>query len=172
MRKKLLSLKSHQEWSWILIIGFFVLSIVNVYFGLLGIICMTMPLFHALKGHGKLHCSHYCPRGSFFGKFLDKISLNKALPKFMRRNWFKNILLALMLGMFTLAMIHSGGDIKKISFAIFRLMFSSFVVGFVMGIFSKPRSWCQVCPMGHGTQLVKNLKEKNNNQQEVEKQYA
>jgi hypothetical protein len=160
LRKVLLQKKSHQEWSWVLIVSFFLLSIVNVYFGLLGLICMSTPMIHALRGHGKIHCSHYCPRGSFLGKFLDKISLNKSVPMFMRTQWFKNLMLAAMGGMFIFMLVHSGGNVKKIAFGITRLMFSSFVVGVVMGVFTKPRGWCQVCPMGHASQIIKKAVDK------------
>ena len=34
----------------------------------------------------------------------------------------------------------------------------TFVVGIVMGIFYQPRSWCQVCPMGHATGLIAKAK--------------
>ena len=53
---------------------------------------------------------------------------------------------------------HSGGQIDKIAFALFRFMFASFVVGVLMGVFFKPRSWCQVCPMGHATGLITDIK--------------
>lgn len=157
MKKVLLSKKSHMEWSWLLIISFFILSIVNIYFGILGMVCMTAPLYHAFKGHGKLHCSHYCPRGSVFGKYLPYISTNKPLPLWMREKWFKNLLLFTMLILFSFSMYHSGGNFKKISFGLFRLMLSSFVVGTLLGVFFKPRAWCQVCPMGHGTSMIDNL---------------
>lgn len=160
MKKILLKKKSHMDWAWILILSFFILSILNIYFGLLGLICMTAPLYHAFKGHGKLHCSHYCPRGSIFGKSLQRFSLNRALPEWMRTKWFKNLLLFIMLGLFSFSMYHSGRDLKKISFGIFRLMTVSFIVGALLGIFFKPRSWCQVCPMGHGTGMIENLLKK------------
>ena len=154
--------KSHQSWSWILIISFFILSVYNVYFGLLGIICMTMPIYHALRGRGKIHCSAYCPRGSFLGKFLEKFSMKNNLPKFMRTKNFKNALLMLMITMLTLSIIHSGGQIDKIAFALFRFMLASFVVGVLMGVFFKPRSWCQICPMGHATGLITDIKKSPN----------
>ena len=161
MKKILLKKKSHMEWSWILILSFFLLSIVNIYFGVLGIICMTAPMYHAFKGHGKLHCSHYCPRGSIFGKILPSMSLNKPLPEWMRTKWFKNLLLIIMVLLFSFSMYHSEGNFKKISFGIFRLMLSFFVVGTLLGIFFKPRAWCQVCPMGHGTGMIDNLIKKD-----------
>ena len=146
--------KSHQKWSWIVIVTFFALEVVDTIFGLLGIICMLMPLYHALKGRGRVHCSHYCPRGSFFGRFLEKISLENTLPEWMRKKRFKHILLGLMLTMFSISMYHTGGNINKVAFGILRFLFLSSILGIVLGIFFKPRSWCQVCPMGHASYLV------------------
>ncbi|WP_053955767.1 hypothetical protein [Inediibacterium massiliense] len=153
--------KSHLNWSWIIIVAFFVLSVVNIWFGLFGFVCMGMPIYHALRGRGKVHCSKYCPRGSFLGKFLPYISLNKTLPKFMRTKQFKNFLLILMITMFSISLYHSQLVPIKVAKAVFRLMFSSFMVGTIMGVIFRSRSWCQVCPMGHATFLIKNVKDKN-----------
>ena len=152
--------KSHQQWSWIIILTFFALSVYNAYFGLLGIVCMTMPVYHAIRGRGKIHCSKYCPRGSFLGKFLPSISLNRNLPASFRTKKVKNILLTLMIAMLSMAIYHADGNIYKIGFALFRFMLSSFIVGIMMGVFFKPRSWCQVCPMGHATALITDIKKK------------
>lgn len=160
MRSELLKKRVHTDWSWILIILFFLLSIVNVYFGFLGLICMTKPMYHAFKGRGKIHCSHYCPRGAILGKSLKNFSFNKNLPDWMRTNFFKNTLIFLMLFMFAFSIFHSGGDMKKIAFAITRLMFASFAVGIIMGVFFKPRAWCQVCPMGTGTGYISKMVDK------------
>lgn len=162
MKKELLNKKVHTQWTWILILIFFALSIVNVYFGFLGIICMTKPMYHALKGRGKIHCSHYCPRGAILGKFLPNFTLNNNLPVWMRTKKFKNLLLILMMAMFAFALYHAGGDPKKIAFAITRLMFSSFVVGILFGVFFKPRAWCQVCPMGTGAGYIRDFVDKSN----------
>lgn len=147
-----------KEFRWIVIIGFFVLSIINIWFGLLGFICMGLPLFQALRGEGKIHCQSHCPRGSFLQRVVSKISFRGAIPKFMLTNKFKNILLIVMGLMLTFSMIHSGGEPKKIAFSLFRMMGISFIVGIVMGIFYKPKSWCAVCPMGHATNLITKAK--------------
>ncbi len=146
--------KSHMKWSWIFMILFLTLSIYDSRFGILGMLCMGAPVYHALRGRGKIHCSKYCPRGSLLGVFLKQISLNNPAPKFMFTRKFKNILLIFMLSVFTFSMLHTGGDIKAIGFAMFRFMGVSLIVGIIMGIVFKPRSWCGVCPMGHGTVLI------------------
>ncbi len=146
--------KSHMNWSWIFMISFITLSILDIRFGILGFICMTVPMYHAIKGRGKVHCSHYCPRGSLLGKFLNNISLQNNLPKSFRSKTVKNTLLSLMFIMLTISLIHAGLDIKRIGFSIFRFMIASLSVGIIMGVVFKPRSWCQVCPMGHATALI------------------
>ncbi|NBI07054.1 4Fe-4S binding protein [Senegalia massiliensis] len=151
--------KSHMKWSWIIIVSFFVLSIIDFRFGIFGFICMTAPIYHALRGRGKVHCSHYCPRGSFLGKFLQKINLGNNMPKWMKTKKAKNILLGIMITLLSISLIHSGGDFNKIAFSLFRFMGVSFIVGIMMGIIFKPRSWCQVCPMGYSTGLIKKVKD-------------
>lgn len=146
--------KSHLEWSWIIMIAFITLSIVDIRFGLFGFACMTIPLIHALRGRGKIHCSHYCPRGSLLTKFLTHLSLKLTPPAWFKSKWTKHVLLTLMATMLTIALVHAHGDPTKIAFAVFRLMTASLLVGILMGYLYQPRTWCQVCPMGHATQLI------------------
>ncbi|WZL80903.1 4Fe-4S binding protein [Vallitaleaceae bacterium 9-2] len=152
--------KSQQHWTWIIIITFFVLGILDTRFGILGIVCMGVPIIHALKGDGKIHCSKYCPRGSFLGKFLDKISMHKQLPGYMRTKKAKHVLLIIMLTMLSIAMYHTGFVFEKMAFAFLRFMGMSFAVGIIMGVFFKPRSWCVVCPMGHASGLIAGRRKK------------
>lgn len=146
--------KSHMAWSWIIMIAFLVLSVLDLRFGLGAILCMTIPMIHALRGHGKVHCSHYCPRGSLFGKFLSRISFRNNLPEFMRRALFKHILLGTMVIMLSISLYHHHDSVVTIGMALFRFMVVSLAVGTLIGIIFQPRSWCQVCPMGHATGLI------------------
>ncbi len=132
---------------------FILLSILNIKFGLLGLLCMAAPIFHAFRGRGKVHCSHYCPRGSILQKFLKNISMNNNLPKSIRIHG-KKVLLTLMIILFSLSLIHAAPNINRIAFAIFRFMTASLAIGVITGVFFKPRAWCQVCPMGYAAELV------------------
>lgn len=152
--------KSHMKWSWIFMVLFIVLSILDIRFGILGFICMTAPMYHAIKGRGKVHCSHYCPRGSLLGKFLSNVSLQNNLPKGLKGKTVKNILLILMMTMFSISLIHAGPNLERIAFAVFRLMTASLALGIIMGMIFRPRSWCQVCPMGYATGLIKKVQDK------------
>jgi len=152
--------KLKKEWNWVLIVLFFALSIFNTWFGLLGFLCMGSPILHALKGNGRRHCSRYCPRGSFLGRFMRKISLGNTLPRFMSRKGFRHFLLVLMMSMLSLGIYHAGGDWHKIAFTLFRFMGVSFLFGIVLGFFFKGKSWCAICPMGHAANLITDIRKK------------
>ncbi|MFZ7121055.1 MAG: 4Fe-4S binding protein [Eubacteriaceae bacterium] len=153
-KKSIKNIPYIQNWSYVIIVLFFLLSFIDNRFGILGFICMLLPMIISINGHGKAHCSRLCPRGSFFGKIISKFSLNRSLPKFLRSNLTKNILLVFMFSSMTLMMIKAGWSFERISASLFRMMFVSFIVGMIMGIIFKPRSWCQVCPMGHAAGLI------------------
>ncbi len=150
--------KNFQHYSWMIIVTFFLLGILDIRFGILGFICMGAPMYHALKGEGKLHCAKYCPRGSFLGKFLQKLSLGNTLPAKYRSRKVKHLLLGLMGLLLSFSLIHSGFVFEAMAFVLLRFMFMSFMVGILMGLFFKPRSWCQVCPMGHAAALITEVK--------------
>ncbi len=152
---------SHMQWAWIFMVGFLTLGIVDFRFGILGFACMGAPMYHALRGRGKIHCQKFCPRGSLLGKFLSGISMQKNLPKFMTTKRFKHGLLIAMLTVFSFSMYHAGWNFKHIAFSMFRFMTMSLVIGIIMGIVFKPRSWCTVCPMGTGTGLIQKQVGKN-----------
>ena len=150
--------KSILKWSWILIIGFFALSLFDTRFALAGFLCMAAPVGFALAGRGKIHCSHYCPRGSFFGRFLPLVSMNRKLPSFMNTKWFKHGLLIFMFSAFGMCLYRMGWGYKSVGRAVFNMMLRSFLVGALIGIVYMPRSWCKVCPMGHAAGLIRGLR--------------
>ena len=155
--------KPQLHWTWILIIAFFALSFYSFYFGIAAVVCMMMPLYFSISGKGKVNCSHYCPRGSFLGKFLPKFSLNKTLPSFIRNDKFKHGFFLFMIIVMTVSLITSGGNPAKIGFVFFRLVMVTTIAGVIMGVIFTPRSWCQVCPMGHASGQYPIIKHKISN---------
>lgn len=162
MLDKTSEMKTPMKWTWIIIITFFIIGIYDVRIGLLGFLCMLAPLYHALNGRGKIHCTKYCPRGSFLGQFLPYFTMNQTLPKWMNSKTFKHGLLIFMMTIFSISVYNAFPDITKVGSAIFRFILYSSIVSVLLGIFFKPRSWCQVCPMGHLSGMIKESQSKEN----------
>lgn len=153
----LLKLKSIQSWSWIFLVIYFTLAKVNIYFGILGLICMFAPLFFVIRYRSKVHCSHICPRGSFLSNSLNKFTLHNNLPRWMRTSFFKDLLLTAIIFSFSISLYKARGSYLGISTAIVTMMFRSLVLGVFLGVFFKPRAWCQICPMSTGSDRFKLL---------------
>lgn len=147
--------KSWMKWSWAFVFLFFALSFLNIRFALAGFICMAAPITYALSGRGKIHCSHYCPRGSFLGMFLKYISLRKTLPAFMTTKAFKNLLLIFMFSAFGVTIYRMGTGYENLAKAMYTMMLRSFFASALIGVIFMPRSWCKICPMGHAAGLIR-----------------
>lgn len=147
--------KSLMEWSWIFMLLFFALSFLDIRFAYLGFLCMAAPIGFAVSGKGKIHCSHYCPRGSLFGKFLHFVSLKNSLPAFMNTKWFKYSLLVAMFSAFGYCFYQMGAGLENVASAVLNMMLRSTLIGVIIGIVFMPRSWCKICPMGLVAGLIR-----------------
>ncbi|MCS5420597.1 MULTISPECIES: 4Fe-4S binding protein [Psychrilyobacter] len=154
MRKSLLKLKVQTHWSWILLVAYFGLSIMDIRLGILGFLCMLAPIFQGFRGRGRIHCSHYCPRGAFFGRFIPELGKKRYLPVKLRSNKSKYIILGVMMTSFAFSMLSSGGTLEGIGRGMLRMMGSSLLAGIGLGMFYIPRAWCQICPMKTATKEV------------------
>lgn len=156
-------IKNQQNWTYIILLAFITLGIIDYRFGVLGFLCILAPILLAAMGHGKIHCSKFCPRGSLLGKFIKYINVNLNTPEFMKKKITKKVLLIWMFVMFGLSLykaFQSPNVLYAVGFAVFRMMSVSLAVAIIIGILFKPRTWCQVCPMGYMTSMIKST---NNN---------
>ncbi len=142
------SFESIQDWSFILMIAFFVLSFIDRRFSILGLVCLAVPIVLSLLGYGRAHCSHLCPRGSFLGKFVKLISLKRKLPKFFRSDEVKYGLMVFFFVCIFGNVLRYFPDWLRMANGMFQIMVASLLVGIVFGFFYQPRSWCAVCPVG------------------------
>ncbi|MGL5579315.1 MAG: 4Fe-4S binding protein [Fusobacteriaceae bacterium] len=146
------------ETSWIFIILFFVLSLLDYRFGILALICMMTPIFFALKGEGRKGCNQFCPRGSLLSK-LSPISLRRTVPKWFFTSEMKIGVFLLIMGLFIQGMYFSWGDFRTIGKLFFRMVGVSTIISIILGIVYRERTWCGVCPMGNlATEIDKRMK--------------
>lgn len=151
-------MKKFFDYSWIFIILFFILGVIDYRFGLLAVICMSLPIYFALKGEGRKGCNEFCPRGSFLKK-LSPISLRKTAPKWLFSEISKWSIFVVIMTLFIFGVYSAWGDLEKIGFVFFRMVGVSSVVALLIGIIYRERTWCGVCPMGNlATKISQNKK--------------
>lgn len=154
-KPKRIKMKSQQQWTWVLLAVYVLLTLLLPAAGMLGLICMLVPIALAAFGQGKMHCSHLCPRGSAFSRWLRMAPWPRLTPpQWMKSTLFKVTLMVLMFGRFIWLLAASWGDWLRMASGIGGFMMMSMVVGAIMGLIFPARTWCQVCPMGMMSTLV------------------
>lgn len=93
-------------------------------------------------------CWNFCPRGSFLDLGLSKISRNKAIPRVFIKPWFRWTLFVLIMSSFTFQIIRTGGSIGAIGLIFVIMCAVSTIIAIILGIATKHRAWCMICPMG------------------------
>lgn len=91
MEKRKTQSKKIREYLWIVSSLYLFLSLFNLMFAWLGIICFITPLAISLIKGSKAYCNQYCGRGQLLdllGRKL-KLSRNKPMPRWMKSSQFR-----------------------------------------------------------------------------------
>jgi polyferredoxin len=126
-------------------LGYFVLGAI--------LFMLVLSIFKA-----RYWCWNFCPRGSYLDLVLSKISRNKAIPKIFTKEWFRWLLFVLIMSSFTFQTIKAGGSIKAIGLVFVIMCAVSTVIATILGIVTKHRSWCTICPMGLLQEKINKIK--------------
>ena len=173
---------------WLWPILYFVLGFFNILFAWLGIIEFALPLLFALFGGNKYFCNKLCGRGQLFSllKKKGRPAPRWLSSRFFRYAFltffmimFSNVIYQTWLvygGVSSLKetvkilwtfnvpfswayTARSASDwVAQFSFGLYGLMLTSEIIGIIVMIFFRPRTWCTFCPMGTLTQVICELK--------------
>ena len=120
------------------------------FYPILGYLVLLAILFMLILSIFKprFWCWNFCPRGSFLDLGLSKISRNKSIPKIFTREWFRWMVFVLIMGTFILRISQTGGSIRLIGLVFVIMCLISTIIATILGIATKHRAWCVICPMG------------------------
>jgi len=127
-----------------------VIVIGGLFYPLLGyLVVAMMAVFLTLSiFKGRYWCWHLCPRGAFLDMVLSRLSVNRQPPGIFSKAWFRWLIFVLFMGFLIFRVYHAGDSPIAIG-AVFVLMcVLTTLFSIVLGIATKHRSWCMICPMG------------------------
>ena len=116
---------------------------------------LTLAIFKA-----RFWCWNFCPRGSYLDLWLSKISCNKAMPRVFTKSWFRWAIFVLIMGSFMFQIIRTGGSIRIIGLVFVIMCAVSTVIATILGIITKHRAWCMICPMGLLQEKIGKIKDR------------
>lgn len=153
----------YKKYGYLIFLFFLVLSLFDMRFAVIAIICMVAPVALAISGRGRYWCGNYCPRGNFYENVLAKFSPQKKVPKFLKSTGFRVFMVFLIIFNFTMGVYKNWGDLYGIGFVFYKIIVITSIVGIVLGLFYNQRTWCNFCPMGTLSALVAKIKGRKTN---------
>lgn len=135
----------------IVMIWFLPLIVIGgLFYPLLGylVLAMMVALLVMALFKGRYWCWNLCPRGAFLDIVLSKISINKAIPKIFIKTWFRWLVFVLFMSFIMLRLIYAGGNLITIGSVFVAMCILTTIIAIVLGVVTKPRGWCMICPMG------------------------
>lgn len=131
--------------------GLFVLFVVAGWFvpqlGFLVPLCMIGSIVPAFW-LGRRWCGSWCPRGRFLGQWLAPLSRNRPIPRLLRSVPFRVAVLATLMTVFGIRLYQLWPTPVKVGGFFILFLTITTVVGVLLGLIYKPRTWCAFCPMG------------------------
>ncbi len=117
------------------------------YLGYLALAMMVTMLIMVFF-RGRFYCGWLCAMGGFHERALAKFSLKREMPPLFKKTWFRWLFVVLLMGLMLSRLVMSGGDPAKVG-AVFVMMWTvATAIAIAVGLYFKPRSWCNFCPMG------------------------
>lgn len=141
--------KKWYDYLWIWSILYFTLGFFNILFAWLGMIDFLVPLFIALLGGNKAFQTWLVGSGAQSLREVVKLFWTFKVPW----GW-------------AYSATNIPAWIAQYSFGFYSIMLTSTLIGLIVMVLYKPRTWCSFCPMGTMTQTIcklKNRGKKNGN---------
>lgn len=163
--KRLIKSSKRKKWfydniTWILFLLMWILPLIDIRFGILGLISMSLGVGLSLFSKGKPYCAYFCPRGGGLKKILSKISLGKTTPKFITNKYTRYGFTAL-LTIKVISGIIKAENFTQLSVGIYTGFVATSILAIIMGIIMKPRTYCgELCHAGNIAGLINKFKTK------------
>lgn len=136
-----------KKYSFILLIAFVLIGLIDLRFAVVAIICMALPVIISVF-RGRFWCGNLCPRGNFYDNVVSKFSNKRKVPKFLKSAYFRLVVVVFMMSMFGFGIKKNWGSLYGIGMVFYRMIVVTTLIGIVLSLFYNHRTWCHFCPMG------------------------
>lgn len=139
--------KSKNDKIYWIIIAFIIIGAFYPIICWLALICMVGPVVMAVW-KGRRWCGHICPRGSLYDNVMNRFTLGKPVPKWLRSRAWRGFMVAFIFMMFGIQMYGAWGDLAAMGRVFWNIIVLTTVAGIALAWAYSPRAWCMFCPMG------------------------
>ncbi len=131
----------------------------GLFYPILGYLVLAMMVFFSILSFFKNRywCWNLCPRGAFLDIVLSRFSAKRPLLKIVTEQLFRWLIFALFISFLILRIIRTGGNYIAIGAVFVTMCVITTIISIVLGIRTKHRGWCMMCPMGTMQEAIHKL---------------
>jgi len=111
--------------------------------------------------NGRYVCGNLCPRGAFFDRLVIFISPQKPLPPILRNMTLRLVVLILLMGLMVYRLSQDLYSPDHWGRVFWLMCAATTMIGIVLAIFIRARTWCAFCPIGTLGKIISEKKEKS-----------
>ena len=139
-----------------------VILIGGLFYPLIGYLVLAMMIFLLVLSffRGRYWCWNLCPRGAFLDLIMAKLSPNKPLPKIFTMQWFRWLIFTIFISFLILRILQTGGNLIAIGSVFVTMCIVTTLISIALGLTTKHRAWCMICPMGLLQEKISKIKQK------------
>jgi polyferredoxin len=150
-----------KKYSFLALLAFVILGLVDFRIAIAAVVCMVAPVIVSFF-KGRFWCGNLCPRGSFYDNLVSKFSNKKKVPRFLKSNVFRAVMVVFMMSMFAFGIHKNWGDLYGIGMVFYRIIVVTTIVGIILSLFYNQRTWCHFCPMGTIASVISRFRNSKN----------
>lgn len=169
-------MKLHNRFFFIPIV-FFALGFINITFSIVGLICFITPFALYMEHKDKVWCKYYCPRAGFLNKlskislnlkrprflrnmkkvmlyffainifFATMSTIMVAIGRIEAVDYIRFLIIVPLTSLPQLITLNAPDVFIHLGYRVYSIMFTTTVLGLLLGILYLPRTWCMVCPI-------------------------
>lgn len=109
---------------------------------------------------GRFWCWNLCPRGAFLDIVISRLSPNKPVPRIFALRHFRLLIFVLFMVFIIFRIIRTGGNPILIGSVFVGACLLTTVIAIILGVLTRHRGWCAICPMGFLQEKIHGLSKK------------
>ncbi len=135
---------------WVMVWLLPLIVIGGFFYPLLGylVAAMMATLLVLAVFHKRYWCTHLCPRGSFLDLVLARLARGRSIPRLFSNRTFRWAVFLGFMAFLAWRVSRSGGSLLAVGFVFVTMCLITTVIAVILGMPTKHRAWCVLCPMG------------------------
>ncbi len=139
-----------------------IIVIGGLFYPLLGYLVVAMMAFFLTLSvfKSRYWCWHLCPRGAFLDIAISPLSPRRSVPRVFARSWFRWLVFGILMGFVIYRISRTGGSFLAVGAVFVSMCLITTVISIILGVATRQRGWCAICPMGTLQERIGRIKKK------------